>query len=159
LKFIFSVTIQRSKDPTNIQQNRHKRQMKLQAFVAIIGFLIGLYFWFNRRLNEMGSKYQEFRANFQSKHDDIDSKFHHKDIQVGKTSWHFVDEGPEDGPVILFLHGLPESWYSWHYVLPLIDKRFRLLAIDMKGYGRTISIDLNYDWNHVADEVLELCKR
>ncbi len=47
--------------------------------------------------------------------------------------------------MILFLHGLPEGWYSWRYVLPLVDHSYRHIAIDMKGYGRSDLNDLNYN--------------
>jgi len=67
-----------------------------------------------------------------------------------------VDEGARDGQVILFLHGLPEGWYSWRYVLPLVDHKYRLIAIDMKGYGRSDMQDGDYNWHHVASQTVDL---
>ena len=67
--------------------------------------------------------------------------------------WHYVDEEAPEGTVILFLHGLPEGWYSWHYVLPWVDHKYRLIAIDMKGYGRSDLQDGDYNWHHVAREI------
>ncbi|XP_056111944.1 bifunctional epoxide hydrolase 2 [Rhinichthys klamathensis goyatoka] len=47
---------------------------------------------------------------------------------------HYVDMG--DGPPVLLCHGFPESWFSWRYQIPaLADAGFRVLALDMKGYG------------------------
>lgn len=41
-------------------------------------------------------------------------------------------------PLILFLHGFPESWYSWrHQLLFLKEKPFLAVAPDMRGYGST----------------------
>uniref|UniRef100_A0A671N3X6 Bifunctional epoxide hydrolase 2 n=1 Tax=Sinocyclocheilus anshuiensis TaxID=1608454 RepID=A0A671N3X6_9TELE len=49
---------------------------------------------------------------------------------------HYVDMG--DGPPVLLCHGFPESWFSWRYQIPaLADAGFRVLALDMKGYGDT----------------------
>ncbi|OMO81969.1 Alpha/beta hydrolase-1 [Corchorus olitorius] len=42
------------------------------------------------------------------------------------------------GPVILFLHGFPELWYSWrHQLLSLSSLGYRCVAPDLRGYGDT----------------------
>uniref|UniRef100_A0A7M4E5D6 Epoxide hydrolase 2 n=1 Tax=Crocodylus porosus TaxID=8502 RepID=A0A7M4E5D6_CROPO len=47
---------------------------------------------------------------------------------------HFVEMG--HGPVVCLCHGFPESWFSWRYQIPaLADAGFRVIALDMKGYG------------------------
>ncbi|XP_067406552.1 bifunctional epoxide hydrolase 2-like isoform X3 [Emydura macquarii macquarii] len=47
---------------------------------------------------------------------------------------YFVEMG--SGPVVCLCHGFPESWFSWRYQIPaLADAGFRVLALDMKGYG------------------------
>jgi pimeloyl-ACP methyl ester carboxylesterase len=40
------------------------------------------------------------------------------------------------GPLIVLVHGFPESWYSWrHQIGPLAAQGYRVCAIDMRGYG------------------------
>jgi epoxide hydrolase 4 len=119
----------------------------LAAFVGIYAPL---------RSKNLAAKYEKFRADFQAQHDALDAQFHSYDRVVNGIHWHYVDEGAPDGPVILFLHGLPEGWYSWSKVLPLVDHHYRLIAIDMKGYGRSQAQDNHYDWHVVAGQVLEL---
>ncbi|XP_031217386.1 bifunctional epoxide hydrolase 2 isoform X2 [Mastomys coucha] len=54
------------------------------------------------------------------------------------TRLHFVEMG--SGPAICLCHGFPESWFSWRYQIPaLAQAGFRVLAIDMKGYGDSSS--------------------
>ncbi len=49
---------------------------------------------------------------------------------------HFVEAG--DGPVVVLLHGFPEFWYSWRFQIEtLAQAGFRVLAPDLRGYGRT----------------------
>jgi pimeloyl-ACP methyl ester carboxylesterase len=108
------------------------------------------------RARRAAARDEAFRARFQAQHDAIDAPFHHKDRTVNGLQWHYVDEGPTDGEVILFLHGLPEGWYSWRYVLPLVDHKYRLIAIDMKGYGRSEKQDADYNWHHVAQQTADL---
>ncbi|MFJ4783857.1 alpha/beta fold hydrolase [Streptomyces sp. NPDC088794] len=51
--------------------------------------------------------------------------------------WHFVEAGPADAPVVVFLHGVPDSWWQWHYALEALGADHRCLAIDLKGYGQS----------------------
>ena len=45
-----------------------------------------------------------------------------------------VDMGPRDAPVLIFLHGFPESHRTWRYQLPHFAARFRCIAPDQRGY-------------------------
>jgi pimeloyl-ACP methyl ester carboxylesterase len=49
---------------------------------------------------------------------------------------HLVEQGA--GPLVLLLHGFPESWYSWRRQLPaLAAAGYRAVAVDLRGYGRS----------------------
>jgi pimeloyl-ACP methyl ester carboxylesterase len=40
------------------------------------------------------------------------------------------------GPLVILIHGFPESWYSWRHQIPaLADAGYRVAAPDMRGYG------------------------
>ena len=40
------------------------------------------------------------------------------------------------GPLIVLVHGCPESWYSWRYQIPMLsEKGYTVAAIDVRGYG------------------------
>ncbi|MFC9502103.1 alpha/beta fold hydrolase [Streptomyces sp. NPDC057002] len=53
---------------------------------------------------------------------------------AGRT--HLVEQG--DGPLVLLLHGFPESWYTWRHQLPaLAAAGYRAVAVDVRGYGRS----------------------
>lgn len=56
----------------------------------------------------------------------------------GLAAMHLLEAGPADGPVVLLLHGFPELAFSWRHVMPgLASAGFRVLAPDLRGYGRT----------------------
>src|SRR5262249_37321989 len=65
------------------------------------------------------------------------------------------------GPLVLFCHGWPESWYSWRHQLTAVSAAgFRCIAPDMRGYGGTQSpepID-QYTLLHMAGDMAELAK-
>ncbi|WP_406503545.1 alpha/beta fold hydrolase [Streptomyces sp. NBC_00212] len=49
---------------------------------------------------------------------------------------HLVEQGT--GPLVLLVHGFPESWFSWRHQLPaLAAAGYRAVAIDVRGYGRS----------------------
>jgi pimeloyl-ACP methyl ester carboxylesterase len=49
---------------------------------------------------------------------------------------HVVEQGT--GPLVLLVHGFPESWYSWRHQLPVLAAAgYRAVAIDVRGYGRS----------------------
>lgn len=40
------------------------------------------------------------------------------------------------GPLVLMVHGFPESWYSWrHQMTPVAEAGFTAAALDVRGYG------------------------
>ena len=42
------------------------------------------------------------------------------------------------GPLVILLHGFPESWYSWRHQLPaLANAGYRVVAPDLRGYGKS----------------------
>jgi pimeloyl-ACP methyl ester carboxylesterase len=45
-----------------------------------------------------------------------------------------VDEGPRDAPVLIFLHGFPESHRTWRHQIAHFADRFRCIAPDQRGY-------------------------
>ena len=45
-----------------------------------------------------------------------------------------VDLGPRDGPVLLFLHGFPDSHRTWRHQIAHLSDRYRCVAPDQRGY-------------------------
>src|SRR5207237_8101896 len=42
-----------------------------------------------------------------------------------------------EGPLVLLLHGFPETSHAWRKQIPALAKRFRVVAPDLRGYGRS----------------------
>lgn len=68
---------------------------------------------------------------------------------------HVVEAG--EGPLVLLVHGFPESWYSWRHQLPaLAEAGYHAVAIDVRGYGRSSApsaIEAYRMLCHVADNL------
>lgn len=64
----------------------------------------------------------------------------HRILNCRGTRIHAVADSPPDqqGPLVVLLHGFPESWYSWRHQIPaLAGAGYRVVAIDQRGYGRS----------------------
>src|SRR5947209_6824818 len=63
-----------------------------------------------------------------------DLAIRHGYAQVGDVRLHYVECGSGDELVIL-LHGFPEFWYSWRHQLPVLGRRYHVVAPDMRGFN------------------------
>ncbi|HEX7952131.1 MAG TPA: alpha/beta hydrolase [Burkholderiales bacterium] len=64
-----------------------------------------------------------------------------------------------DGPLVIMVHGWPESWYSWrHQIAPVRDAGYRVVVPDVRGYGGSDApAELEaYDMEHMIGDVLGL---
>ncbi|MGV9405569.1 alpha/beta fold hydrolase [Streptomyces sp. NPDC003667] len=60
----------------------------------------------------------------------------HRTVEAPAGRLHMVEQGT--GPLVLLVHGFPESWYSWRRQLPaLAAAGYRAVAPDVRGYGRS----------------------
>ncbi|XP_076451108.1 epoxide hydrolase 4-like [Babylonia areolata] len=48
---------------------------------------------------------------------------------------HYVSNGDDNKPLMLLVHGFPEFWYSWRHQLREFKDTYRVVAVDMRGYG------------------------
>ena len=137
------------------KQNRKKRALVILGIIVAAMLLVVIVLG-PIRSAYLDSHYAKFRQDHQAEHDAADAKLNQHDVIINGMQWHYVEQGPQDGPVILLLHGLPEGWYSWKDVIPLLDSKYRLIVPDMKGYGRSDKSDNNYNWHTVASQTLAL---
>lgn len=57
----------------------------------------------------------------------------HEYCETNGIKLHYVTAG--DGPLVVLLHGFPEFWYSWRHQIPELAKKFKVVAVDLRGYG------------------------
>jgi len=70
-----------------------------------------------------------------------------------------IAEAGSDGPLVLLVHGWPESWYSWrHHIVALASAGYRVVAPDMRGYGSTTApaSEEDYDIVTIAADLIGL---
>jgi len=57
-------------------------------------------------------------------------------VETNDATLHVVEAGPEDGKLLVLLHGFPEFWYGWHEAIaPLANAGYRVVVPDQRGYN------------------------
>ncbi|MYS06544.1 alpha/beta fold hydrolase [Streptomyces sp. SID6041] len=80
---------------------------------------------------------------------------HHRTATVRGHEIAYREAGPADAPVLLLLHGFPTSSHMFRDLIPLLADRYRLIAPDHLGFGRSAAPDAA-DFSYTFAELAEL---
>ncbi len=57
-----------------------------------------------------------------------------RQVETNGISLRIAEMG--SGPLVVLMHGWPESWYSWRHQIPaLAEAGYHVVAPDPRGYG------------------------
>ncbi|MDZ4767956.1 MAG: alpha/beta hydrolase [Chloroflexota bacterium] len=82
------------------------------------------------------------------------SSYAHYFTEAAGFTWHHVELGT--GQPIVFLHGIPGAWFSWHRVMAVLSPDYRTIAVDLKGLGLSDQPEGSYSAEIVANELIAL---
>lgn len=68
--------------------------------------------------------------------------------------FHYVEAGDPLGETIVFLHGIPDSWYQWHHQMAALAPDHHCVAFDLKGYGQSEKSPGDYRHQAAAEQLL-----
>ena len=69
-----------------------------------------------------------------------------------------------EGPPLLLIHGNPLTHVSWHKVAPLLRKHFKLVCVDLRGYGDSEGPEdggvdsINYSFRAMSQDLIDVMK-
>jgi pimeloyl-ACP methyl ester carboxylesterase len=58
------------------------------------------------------------------------------------------------GEPIVFLHGIPDSWFQWHHQMAALSSEYRCVGIDLKGYGQSEKAPGDYRHEGAAEQLV-----
>jgi pimeloyl-ACP methyl ester carboxylesterase len=79
----------------------------------------------------------------------------HHHAEVNGTTLHYVAAGTGGSPILL-VHGFPETWWTFHKLIPLLAARHRVLAVDLRGFGDSDNKPGEYDSGTSAEDLHRL---
>jgi pimeloyl-ACP methyl ester carboxylesterase len=80
----------------------------------------------------------------------------HRFVGANGIVQHVAEAGPQDGDPVVLLHGWPQHWYEWRYLMPALADRYRVLAVDLRGFGWSDAPDSGYEKEELATDILAL---
>ena len=63
---------------------------------------------------------------------DLWDRVEHHDVDSDGVRIHYVALGK--GPLVVMIHGFPDFWYTWRRQMEALDGRYRVVAVDQRGY-------------------------
>lgn len=84
----------------------------------------------------------------------LEGDFTSETATVNGVSLHYVRGGA--GPAVVLLHGYPQDWYEWHRVMPRLTRQFTVVAVDLRGVGRSGVTADGYDVETLAGDIHSL---
>ena len=66
---------------------------------------------------------------------DVFDQVEHHEADSDGVPIHYVTLG--EGPVILFIHGFPDFWYSWREQMAALSDEYKTVAMDMRAYNKS----------------------
>ena len=82
--------------------------------------------------------------------------------ELRRLRFHLVENGPADGPLVVFLHGLPEFWYGCRgQIRPFSQAGYRMIVPDQRGYNLSDKPEgiAAYGIDELVDDVVALAGR
>jgi pimeloyl-ACP methyl ester carboxylesterase len=76
---------------------------------------------------------------------------HHR-AEVNGTTLHYVAAGTSGSPILL-VHGFPETWWTFHKLIPLLAVNHRVFAVDLRGFGDSDNEPGEYDSRTSAEDL------
>ena len=76
--------------------------------------------------------------------------------QLSGVNLFYTDEGRQDGTPILFIHGWTCDSNDWIWQLPAFTSRYRVIAPDLRGHGRSEAPASGYSRRQFAADLVEL---
>ena len=77
----------------------------------------------------------------------------HRFADVGPTRWHFLEGG--SGEAVVFLHGMPETSFAWRRQFNWLAAEYRVIAVDLEGFGDTRTEAEDFSVAAMAERLLE----
>ncbi|MDA2892902.1 alpha/beta hydrolase [Mycolicibacterium sp. BiH015] len=68
-----------------------------------------------------------------------------------------VDVPHDQGPTVVFLHGISAGWRWFAHLFPVLSQRYRVVALDLPGFGGSPFSRRHVTFDGLADVVVDVC--
>lgn len=78
---------------------------------------------------------------------------HYRNVKVNDLNLFYRESGPANAPTILLLHGYPTSSHMFRNLIPILSKKYHVIAPDLPGFGYSEAPDhkeFSYTFDNLA---------
>lgn len=79
----------------------------------------------------------------------------HHTAAINGTELHYVAAGTTGSPILL-VHGFPESWWTFHRLIPLLAASHRVFTVDLRGFGDSSTAETDHTSATAAADLHQL---
>ncbi|MEO3405647.1 alpha/beta hydrolase [Mucilaginibacter sp. CAU 1740] len=83
--------------------------------------------------------------------------FESKEVEVNGITLHYVAGG--EGQPLILLPGWPETWWSYHKIMPELAKQYFVISLDIRGMGYSSAPASGYSKKEMASDVAEMVRK
>jgi pimeloyl-ACP methyl ester carboxylesterase len=84
----------------------------------------------------------------------LDKEFLSESSTVNGTTIHYIRGGK--GPAVILIHGFPQDWFEYRPIMSTLAKQFTVVAVDLRGIGRSTPAWDGYDAANMAEDIYQL---
>lgn len=78
-------------------------------------------------------------------------------VDTATARVNYVDVPHENGPTIVLLHGISASWKWFAHLFPALSQRYRVVAVDLPGFGGSSFSRHHLTFDGLADALVDVC--
>ncbi len=88
----------------------------------------------------------------------VQTAFTESRLQLGDRHINYA-ESAENGPPLLFIHGISGRWQDWFSVVDAFADEWHIYGVDLRGHGKSSWAADGYHWRLYAEDQAELIER
>jgi pimeloyl-ACP methyl ester carboxylesterase len=77
-------------------------------------------------------------------------------VTVGNERLWVEESGPKEAPAVLLIHGYGASGQSWRKIRPTLAQRYRVVVVDMPGFGRSDKYPGDYSIKSIGRKLFKV---
>ena len=78
------------------------------------------------------------------------------EMTINNHAISYTDEGPDDAPVIILIHGFPFNKTMWNKQVDMLIETYRVIAYDIRGFGNSGAGTADFSIELFVDDLIDL---
>jgi pimeloyl-ACP methyl ester carboxylesterase len=78
------------------------------------------------------------------------------EMTINNHTISYTDEGPDDAPVIILIHGFPFNKTMWNKQVDMLTENWRVIAYDIRGFGNSGAGTADFSIELFVDDLIDL---